>query len=386
MSSSRTNVSWYMGQPRLATASRNRATVSIATGSAKSPTKAGSNGASSRPSGEPGTRRPPRTRHDDRNPPVTALDELRSGEVGDGFLWLLQRTIRAIAVARNFPAPDDRDRWDEAAVAQTAADFLTHPGAARRLTDLATHCRSEDALRRRLQGTVRNFLADSGRRTPVGRLVLRLNEVLSNDDRFERRGRNWAIAGSSDTAAAVDIDALVAASAAVEIVVPAAWVTGTRQSPDIDAPSVIKLVETLLNAAGGSLSVGALAQVTARRLGIGGAPLSIEATAFDPPERSSPSADMTGSRALMDLRAAEVFERLNDHERLSLGLPALPVAKLGPVLGLSGSSAAVVRKRAVAILRQELENEEDGQDVADAVLERARTWTEFWMATTNATN
>lgn len=317
---------------------------------------------------------------------MTALDELRSGEVGDGFLWLLQRTIRAIAVARNFPAPDDRDRWDEAAVAQTAADFLTHPGAARRLTDLATHCRSEDALRRRLQGTVRNFLADSGRRTPVGRLVLRLNEVLSNDDRFERRGRNWAIAGSSDTAAAVDIDALVAASAAVEIVVPAAWVTGTRQSPDIDAPSVIKLVETLLNAAGGSLSVGALAQVTARRLGIGGAPLSIEATAFDPPERSSPSADMTGSRALMDLRAAEVFERLNDHERLSLGLPALPVAKLGPVLGLSGSSAAVVRKRAVAILRQELENEEDGQDVADAVLERARTWTEFWMATTNATN
>ncbi len=315
---------------------------------------------------------------------MTALDELRSGEVGDAFLWLLQRTIRAVAVARNFPAPDDRDRWDEAAVAQTATDFLTHPGAARRLTDLATHCRSDDALRRRLQGTVRNFLADGGRRTPVGRLVLRLNEVLSNDDRFERHGRNWAIAGSSEAAAAFDIDALVAASSAVEIVVPAPWVTGTRQSPDIDAPSVIKLVEALLNAAGGPLSVGALAQVTARRLGIGGAPLSIEATAFDPPERSSRSADTTGSRALMDLRAAEVFERLNDHERLSLGLPALPVAKLGPVLGLSGSSAAVVRKRAVAILRHELENEEDGQDVADAVLERARTWTEFWMATTDA--
>lgn len=316
---------------------------------------------------------------------MTALDELRSGQVGDRFLWLLQRTIRAVAVARNFPAPQDRDRWDEAAVAQTAADFLTHPATSRRLADLATHCRSDDALRRRLQATVRNFLADAGRRTPVGRLVLRLNEVLSDDDRFERQGRSWALVGASDTPAAVDIDALLAASSPVEIVVPAAWATGLRQGPDIDAPSVVKVVEALLGAAGGPLSVGVLAQVTARRLGIAGAPLSIDASAFDPPEHSSPSTDATGSRALLDLRAAEVFELLNDHERLSLGLPALPVAKLGPVLGMSGSSAAVVRKRAVAILRNELESEEDGQAVADAVLDRARTWAEHRMATTHAT-
>ena len=362
MKTRRTNVAWYVDQPRLATASRSRATIPTAAGSATSRTKAGTNGTT-----------------------VTALDELRSGQVGDHFLRLLHRTIRAVAVARNFPAPEDRDRWDDAAVAQTAADFLAHPATSRRLTDLATHCRTDDALRRRLQATVRNFLADSGRRTPVGRLVLRLNEVLAADDRFERRGRTWAFAGTEETAPAVDLDALVAASAAVDVVVPAAWTTGARQSPDIDAPSAVELVGTLLHTAGGPLSVGVLAQVTARRLGIGGAPLSIEATAFDPPTPSGPSADTTGTRALMDLRATEVFDRLNDHERLALGLPALPVAKLGPVLGLSGSSAALVRKRAVAILRAELENEEDGQDVADAVLERARTWAELRMATTDAT-
>lgn len=317
--------------------------------------------------------------------PVTALDELSEREFGGGFLQLLQRTIRAVAVARNFPAPEGRSRWDEEAVAQTAADFLADPSTPRRLSDLTTHCRSEDALRRRLQATVQNFLADGGRRTPVGRLVLRINEVLSNDDRFERRGRSWAAAGMSEAAVAVDFDALVAASAPVDIVVPAAWTTGTRQSPDIDAPSVVKLVEALLDAAGGPLSVGVLAQVTARRLGIGGAPLSIEATAFDPPERFTSSSDTTGSRALLDIRAAEVFELLNDHERLALGLPAVPVAKLGPILGLSGSSAALVRKRAVAILRVELEDEEDGQNVADAVLELARAWTELWMTMTDAT-
>ena len=47
-----------------------------------------------------------------------------------------------------------------------------------------THCRTDDALKRRLQETVRNHFADNGRRTPVGRLVLRINEVLANRARL----------------------------------------------------------------------------------------------------------------------------------------------------------------------------------------------------------
>jgi hypothetical protein len=316
---------------------------------------------------------------------LNAIDELRAHELGGAFLALLQRTTRAVAVARNFPAPDGRARWDEGAVATTVADFLAHPNTPRRLVDLATHCGTDDALRRRLQATVQNFLADSGRRTPVGRLVLRFNEVLGGNSIFERRGHAWAVVGMRDEAVSVDIDALVSAIASVEARVPAAWSTGSRKSPELDADSVVRIATAALSAAGGPLSTGVLAQVAARRLGIGGAPLSIEAAAFDPPEAFVASPDTTGAAALRDLRAAEVVSLLNDAERISIGLPGVPVARLGPILGVSGSTAALIRKRAVAILKDQLEDEEDGQSVADAVLELTRTWTESWMTTTDPT-
>lgn len=321
----------------------------------------------------------------DGHVPVTALDELRENEAGEAFVHLLQRTIRAVAIARNFPTPEGRSRWDETSVAVVAADFLAHPNTPRRLTDLVTHCRTDDALKRRLQATVQNFLADSGRRTPVGRLVLRFNEVLGEAEGFERRGRSWALLGMSDEAVSVDVDALVVAASSVEVARPTAWATGTRQSPDIELSSVIRLATAVLEAAGGALSSGVLAQVAARRLGLGGAPLSIEATVFDLPETYTASPDTTGAAALLDIRATEVFSLLNDAERISIGLPGVPVAQLGPILRMSGSSAALIRKRAIMILKDELDDEEDGQSVANAVLELARSWTEFWMTKNDPT-
>lgn len=316
---------------------------------------------------------------------MSAIEELRAHQLGGAFLRLLQRTVRAVAVARNFPAPEGHTRWDDASVATTVTDFLAHPNTPRRLTDLETNCGTDDALRRRLQATVQNFLADKGRRTPVGRLVLRFNEVLGSDSTFERRGRMWALVGMRDDAVSVDIDALVAAASSIDVRVPPAWTTGSRKGPDLDSDSVIRLATTTISAAGGALSVGVLAQVAARRLGLGGAPLSIEAAAFDPPEGYVSSPDTTGTAALRGMRAAEVFSLLNDAERISIGLPDVPVARLGPMLGVSGSSAALIRKRAVTILKGQLEDEDDAQSVADAVLELARTWTESWMTMTDPT-
>ena len=62
----------------------------------------------------------------------------------------------------------------------------------------------------------------------------------------------------------------------------------------------------------------------------------------------------------------------------AIGLPEVPVARLGSILRCSGSKAALIRKRAVTILQTELRSDESGQAIADAVLELARTWTESW--------
>lgn len=311
---------------------------------------------------------------------MTALAELQAGTPSDEFLALLARTLRAVATAGNFPAPEGHAHWDADAVASAAADFLASPQTSRRLTDLAVHCRTDDALRARLQRTVRNYLADLGRRTPVGRLVLRFKEVLTNDPAFGLADGYWSLTGANAEPAGVDIDSLTAAMAQVDVVVPTAWATGNRQSPAVDADSVILLARSALTAAGGALRVTDMAKAGARRLGLDRAPLSLESTGFDPPAPSPMSADATGDQVLVDIRVDEVcFRRLNDHERIAIGLVAVPVAKLGPILGVSGSKAALIRKRAVAILQDELRDEEGGQAVADAVLDLARRWAESWM-------
>ena len=309
---------------------------------------------------------------------MTALDELRAGRTGEHFVALLQRTIRAVAIARGFPPPEGHDSWGGNALVTAVHDFLASPQTPRRLTDLRTHCRTEDALKRRLERTVRNFLADYGRRTPIGRLVLRFNEVLRKDPTFERRGVLWALTGTTTEPAAVDLDALTAAVAGVEVVVPTAWESGDRQSPDLDSDSVIRVARAVLEKAGGPLRTSVLAQAAARRLGIGGAPLSLDASAFDPSPPALVSHDATGEEVLVRVRANEVFALLNDQERVAIGLPAVPVARLGPILGCSGSKAALIRKRAVTILQTELRSDDSGQAIADTVLELARTWTESW--------
>lgn len=310
---------------------------------------------------------------------MTALDELGDGQVGEHFVALLQRTIRAVAIARGFPPPEGHESWGGNALVTAVNDFLAAPQTPRRLTDLRTHCRTDEALKRRLERTVRNFLADYGRRTPVGRLVLRFNEVLRQHPAFERLGAMWSLVGSDTEAAPVDLDALTAALTAVDVVVPTAWATGDRQSPDIDADSVVRLAKAALEKAGGPLRTSVIAQASARRLGIGGSPLSVDATAFDPPQPATVSHDATGEEVLAGIRANEVFALLNDHERVALGLPEVPVAKLGPMLGMSGSKAALIRKRAVTVLQNELRSEDGGQSIADAVFDLARTWTESWM-------
>jgi hypothetical protein len=309
---------------------------------------------------------------------VTALDELRAGPTGEHFLALLQRTIRAVAIARGFPPPEGHDSWGGPALATAVHEFLTSPQTPRRLTDLRTHCRTDEALKGRLERTVRNFLADSGRQTPVGRLVLRFNEVLRKDAAFERRGGYWALTSTSGEPAPVDLDTLTKAVSGVEVVVPTAWESGDRHSPDLESDSVVRVARAALETAGGPLRSSVLAQVAARRLGIGGAPLSLDASALDPSPSAELSHDATGEEVLVHMRANEVFALLNDHERIAIGLPELPVAKLGPILGCSGSKAALIRKRAVTILQSELRSDESGQAIADAVLERARTWTASW--------
>ncbi len=311
---------------------------------------------------------------------MTALAELQAGSAGPGFVAELQRTIRAVGIARNFPAPEGFSRWDADAVRTAAAEFLSDAQTPRRLTDLALHCASDQALRARLQGAVRNFLADLGRRTPVGKLVVRINDVLSHDDGFARVNGRWTVADGPTTPGADDPDGLSRAIRGVTVVVPAWGHEAARTAPVADKATIASLCRTLLEAAGGSLTVRSLARAIGHRLGLGQAPLSLEVEGLDPPSGGTGAAaggipaDATGAEALRLVRATEVLALLDDRERLAVAFPEYSVRELGPVLGAGPSQSHLIRRRAVEIIRSEVLDDDDAEAVALLVMELARIW------------
>lgn len=314
---------------------------------------------------------------------MSALSELHSGEPSDEFVALVARTV---PTGRNFPPPDGYQTWETDAVLATTSAFFASEQTARRLADLRLRCTTESGLRRLMQTTVRNFLADVGRRTDVGRLVRRVNEVLSADPKFERDGDVWRLVGTTGDRALVDFDDLVAAASRVDVGAPSEWGKSSRRnSPDIDKASVIRLTAELLERAGGPLRPSVIAQVAARRLGVGQSPLSLDATAFDPPAGVGIDPDITADGVMSDDRADEVFNLLNDAERAAIGLADFSASRLGEVLHVSKSTGAVIRSRAVALIRTELGDADDGQEIANRVLDRARESATSWMDGRDAT-
>lgn len=309
---------------------------------------------------------------------MSALDELIAGEPGADFVDLLRRVIRAVGPGDGFPAPDGHNRWDGPAVMTCVADFFASTQTERRLKDLST-CPDERALKAKLHPTVRNFLADQGRKTTVGRLVLRFNEVLGRTDGFDRCGPCWGRIGDPAEAAEVDRDALISAVRDVEVVVPTAYSTGGRKSPELDASSVVRVTEAALAAAGGRLTPAVLADVAAVRLGIRDLPLSLDATGFSGPTQSlNDVKDFVHVNALLADRVSKVLGRLDDRQLATLGAPEASSVELGGMLGVSPSMANKIKNRAIAVMTDELAGEDGGETVANAVLDLARSWLESW--------
>ncbi len=289
-----------------------------------------------------------------------ALLELQAGSVGDEFTAVLRRTIRAVGVSRNFPAPEGHSTWDADAVWSAASEFLSDRQTARRLTDLALHCASEQALRARLQGTVRNFLADLGRRTPIGKLVVRINDVLSREPDFVRVDGRWARRSGPTEAGNDDPDALSRAIRGHAVVVPTWGHDAHRSAPVADRSTIVSLCGTLLDAAGGSLTPRSLARAIGHRLGLGQAPVSIEVDALDHPAAGdSPGVDRTGGDALRMLRAGEILDELNDRERevvrMRFGLgdntEARTLEEVGREFGVTRERIRQIESKTLAKLR-----------------------------------
>jgi len=291
----------------------------------------------------------------------------RTGELSDDLAELLYRTVRVIGTSRNFPAPGGRTWADNEAVWETAHDFLYTAEGKSRIAAVFVAATDQRSFERVLDKAVHNFLRGQARKTDIGKLVLRLNEVAAADPTLEVAGtepRRWCLKGGPSSPGAATSSAFAAALSGVEVVVPA-WSSETRDAPVADRPSVLAMIHALLEVAGGSLSAVDMAHAITTRLDTRRVlpTTSLEEVmelGIEPADdglRPDEAAAVTAS-------ALAVMSTMDDVERVVTANRDATVRKLGEILGVSKSKAAKVR----AALEEKLTESLLGQDEPEVIL------------------
>jgi hypothetical protein len=306
----------------------------------------------------------------------------RSGRLGEEGARLLYATVAAVVRVHGYPPPHGHSTWGPDAVEAVAHDFLTSPNAERRLGQLFISAVDGASFARLLGTAVLNHLRSEARRTMIGRLIRRLNDVLAGSPEFRRTLGSgggeawWTLAEGIDDAGVSDPGRLLQAAAEVrEVQVPRWSDAARRQPPDADRESLTRLARRVLEVAGGALPVSELARAIAPRLGLGPLPLAADIDVHDLAD--TVAASENGIQGALDaIRAEELFASLTERERLVLAYSDEPVREFAPKIGLAKSQAATARQRLVEFLRVRLAEDPDPDGVVRLLVERARSWGE----------
>jgi hypothetical protein len=306
---------------------------------------------------------------------TTPLEELRAdGRLGPEGARLLYRTVRSVVVGHGFPPPGGRAAWTGEAVTETAHEFLADGRTPRRLAHLLMEAVDDASFDRLLRRMVLNFLRDGGRRTEIGRLMLRLRDVLARNDEFVAgAGDSWRLEKQAAAPSVVPPATLVEAAAAEPRVDVPRWSPQTRRrAPSADAASLERLCRRVLEAAAGTVALDQLARAIAPRLGLTPLPLAEPVDDRDPFERI---AGLQPTDAVLDsLRAAEILTILSRRERLLLAWAGTPVRELRAVIGVGPSQAAELQGRLRALLAAELADDENYEAVFFHLVDQAKAW------------
>jgi hypothetical protein len=311
------------------------------------------------------------------------LTEQRIGPEGAALLY---RLVYIVARARNFPPPSGYESWDESAVTETAHDFLVGERGRRRVIEIAIRSVDDESFERIMEAAVVNHLREVSRRTDTGRLILRVSEILHDEDTFMRvegPPARWTLTGGNEAPSITPDTALATAVAGTPVSVPR-WNSERRSAPLADRGSLVLLLGAILTAADGSLTARNIAQVVATRIDHRRVPLSIE---LDAPEAAAEQSERTDPAVQVEnmLRAKQIFNELDDRDRIMVARYEEPVRDLGDVLALRRSQAALLRQRLTARLRHEFEDDADPEGTIAELRRLCEAWIEDRTAALGAT-
>ena len=308
---------------------------------------------------------------------MTARAELcESGRLGASGAAALYRSVLVTAVAHNFPPPTGSDHWDEAAITEVAHDFLTGPRGLARLTELALRSDDERSFARLLDTAVLNHLRDIARRTDRGRLIRRMKEVMSDDERFARapQGQDWwHLADQPSQASSTSIEDIEPQLYQVQVVVPR-WTSEDRNAPVADKRTLADLLSAALLSAAGALTDSDLAELVSRRIDTRRSPLTVELETLEGVSEPAAVDTPPAERIILRSQAVAIFNNLSDVARIILTVAEQPVREIGLAIGMSKSQAAEQRRRLFADLRNTLEESEDAAGLVKELTELCTDW------------
>jgi hypothetical protein len=288
----------------------------------------------------------------------------RDGFFGPQCLGLLTRLMRR--EARKVAVLEPPGGWSDHAFDDLVQEFFSAKGkGVTRM--LFAQAADDDQLGALLCRSVKNWLIDWARsETDLGALRHRLDKLLRTLPAFARvpdgqpgAGR-WALADGSGGVFAGDVEDLARAGRAVSVT-PGAWSSDERRAPVTDKASLVRLLERIFDAAGGSLELGQIvyavqgsfhARFAAEVVFDHSAePSSRLAKAFEVAETTEPR-QTKESEARIELMARRLLDSLSDDGVRILDVlddPAEVAARLGV-----GRSQAYAKKRAATAVLAEL--------------------------------
>lgn len=320
---------------------------------------------------------------------MTPRDELLSTrQLGVAGAELLYKTVWLVAVGNHFPPPDGSIGWHKTAVTETAHDFMNDVRGPKRLLDIAIRSVDERSFERLLEAAVLNFLRDVARGTDLGKLILRVKEILRDVNTFEAvpgPPERWTLTGGPIAASAAGPDDLAAATVGVQVVVPK-WTSERRDAPLADRASFVRLMTSVLTAAAGSLTAADIARALTARLDHR---RTTHATPLDILERVSEPGLTRGDPATYtaaELHAVDIFNSLSDRERIVVTTLDRNVRDLALLIDAGKTQAALIRQRLVDRLRDELADDDHPDNIATILCELCGDWLELRTGPVDATS
>ncbi|WP_433521683.1 hypothetical protein ACQPZ2_30885 [Nocardia pseudovaccinii] len=313
---------------------------------------------------------------------------LSTGRLGPAGAQLLYTTVKSVALSRNFPPPPGSSTWDQTAVTETAHDFVEGDRGAKRLLELSLRSMDDPSFARLLEAAVVNFFRDIARRTDLGKLIIRVKELLRDERDFEAvpgSADRWTLPGGPVGASTVPISDIESAITAVTVVVPK-WSSERRDAPVADRPSMVRLILAVLAAADGSLTATEIAHVLTARLDHRRTPLTISLDVREQVSEPAHTGSDPATQTIADLHAAEIFQTLGDRERIIVTKLDVSVRDLGQMIDTGKTQAGLLRQRLIDRLRGELADDDQPDRTASALCKLCEDWVADRTKLTDATS